>query len=234
MTTATANLATENWAEVARSLESRSPQEILDWATARFSPKLTMATAMGAEGCCLVAMLARTGRPVHVFNLDTDYQFPEAIETRDRLVAKYGVAIENVHASRTKEQIEAEFGPDLWKRDTTLCCRIRKVEPLRETVKGFDAWISAIRRDQTADRAQSQVVEWDPKFQLVKVNPILDWTWKNVWSYIHTNDVPYNPLHDRGYPSIGCWPCTKPVAEGADPRSGRWGGQKTECGLHAR
>lgn len=231
MTSAT---AIDEWAGIAAALETKSPEDILDWATSRFSPRITMATAMGAEGCCLVAMLARIGRPVRIFNLDTDYQFDETIDTKRRLEEKYGIAIESVHAKRTRAEIEAEFGPDLWKRDTNLCCRIRKVEPLRETVSGFGAWISAIRRDQTADRAQSAVVEWDPKFELVKVNPILNWTWKNVWSYIHTNDVPYNPLHDRGYPSIGCWPCTKPVADGADPRSGRWEGEKKECGLHSR
>lgn len=225
---------TDAWRESSTTLEGRSPEEILDWATARFSPRITMATAMGAEGCCLVAMIAKLGRPVRIFNLDTDYQFEETLETKARLEARYGIAIETVRAGRSKAEIEAEFGPDLWKRDTQLCCRIRKVEPLRETVAGYAAWISAIRRDQTPDRAQSATVEWDPKFGLVKVNPLLNWTWKDVWSYIHTNDVPYNPLHDRGYPSIGCWPCTKPVADGADPRSGRWNGEKTECGLHAR
>jgi len=230
----TATISTYALADTAAFLEEKSPEDILDWATSRFSPKLAMATAMGAEGCCLVAMLAKIGRSVRIFNLDTDYQFEETIDTKKRLEEKYGIEIETVRATRTKTEIEAEFGPDLWKRDTELCCRIRKVEPLCETVKGSDAWISAIRRDQTPDRAQSAVVEWDARFQLVKVNPLLNWTWKDVWSYIHTNDVPYNPLHDHGYPSIGCWPCTKRVAEGADPRSGRWGGEKKECGLHSR
>ncbi|MEK7468368.1 MAG: phosphoadenylyl-sulfate reductase [Planctomycetota bacterium] len=230
----TTSIAVGEWTDASASLEGKSPEDILDWATARFSPKLTMATAMGAEGCCIVAMLAKIGRPVRIFNLDTDYQFEETLDTKKRLEEKYGLQIETVRAERTRAEIEAEFGPDLWKRDTNLCCRIRKVEPLRETVKGCDAWVSAIRRDQTPDRAQSAIVEWDARFQLVKVNPLLNWTWKNVWSYIHTNDVPYNPLHDSGYPSIGCWPCTKRVAPGADPRSGRWSGEKTECGLHAR
>ena len=225
---------TDDWNEIARFLEGRTPEQILDWATARFSPKITMATAFGAEGCCLVAMLAELGRPVRIFNLDTDYQFEETLDTRRRLIEKYGVAIEQVHARQSKAEIEAAHGPDLWKRDTDLCCRIRKVEPLRETVKGFDASISAIRRDQTADRAQSQVVEWDAKFSLVKVNPLLDWTWSDVWDYIRTREVPYNPLHDLGYPSIGCRPCTRPVKEGEDPRAGRWNGEKKECGLHAR
>ncbi|MBI2922784.1 MAG: phosphoadenylyl-sulfate reductase [Planctomycetes bacterium] len=220
--------------ESARALDGKSPEAVLEWATERFSPKIAMATAFGAEGCCLVAMLAKIGRPVRIFNLDTDYQFEETLDTRRRLIEKYGVAIESVHARQSKAEIEAAHGPDLWKRDTNLCCRIRKVEPLRETVAGSDAWISAIRRDQTPDRAQSQVVEWDAKFELVKVNPLLHWTWKNVWSYIHTNDVPYNPLHDRGYPSIGCWPCTRPVQDGEDPRAGRWNGEKKECGLHSR
>lgn len=226
--------AIEDLAAVSRSLGGRSPAEILDWATRRYSPGLTMATAMGAEGCCLVAMLASIGRPVRVFNIDTDYQFEETLETKARLEEKYGITIERVHASLTREEIEAIHGPDLWKRDPVACCRIRKVEPLRETVAGAAAWISAIRRDQTPDRAKAEIVEWDAKFDLVKINPLLAWTWKDVWSYIHTHDVPFNPLHERGYPSIGCRPCTKPPAEGADPRSGRWNGERTECGLHAR
>jgi phosphoadenosine phosphosulfate reductase len=193
-----------------------------------------MATAFGAEGCCLIAMIAELKRPVRLFNLDTDYQFEETLDTRRRLIEKYGVTIDQVHARQSKAEIEAEHGPDLWKRDTTACCRIRKLEPLRETVAGYDAWISAIRRDQTPDRAQSAIVEWDAKFGLVKINPLLNWTWKNVWSYIHTNDVPYNPLHDAGFPSIGCWPCTRRVNEGEDLRDGRWNGEKKECGLHSR
>jgi phosphoadenylyl-sulfate reductase (thioredoxin) len=123
----------------------------------------------------------------------------------------------------------------LWGRDPDRCCDLRKVQPLRATLTAFDAWISAVRRDQTPDRADTPVVAWDGKFGLVKVNPLVRWTFDDVREYASTNDVPYNPLHDRGYPSIGCMPCTTPVAPGEDPRAGRWRGrEKTECGLHIR
>ena len=129
----------------------------------------------------------------------------------------------------------AEHGPQLWLQSPDRCCQMRKVEPLRRKLATLDAWIAAIRRDQTPDRAHARKIEWDSKFGLVKVNPICDWSSDMVWDYVRANDVPYNPLHDRGYPSIGCQPCTTPVAHGDDPRSGRWTGlAKTECGLHER
>ncbi|MFN3682061.1 MAG: phosphoadenylyl-sulfate reductase, partial [Nitrospira sp.] len=118
-------------------------------------------------------------------------------------------------------------------RDPDLCCRLRKVEPLIDVLKSFDAWITGIRRDQAPSRAQAGLIEWDAKFGLVKVNPLARWTWSDVWTYITLYEVPYNSLHDRNYPSIGCVHCTKPVKPGEDLRSGRWQGlAKTECGLH--
>ncbi|MBI5286258.1 MAG: phosphoadenylyl-sulfate reductase, partial [Deltaproteobacteria bacterium] len=124
-------------------------------------------------------------------------------------------------------------GDKLWATNPDLCCKIRKIEPLVEALKGLRCWITGIRREQAPTRANTQVVEWDNKFNLVKVSPLVRWTNKDVWDYIHRNDVPYNILHDKNYPSIGCEPCTKPVKPGEDPRAGRWAGQeKTECGLH--
>jgi phosphoadenosine phosphosulfate reductase len=130
-------------------------------------------------------------------------------------------------------EYEAEHGGPLYRIRPDQCCHDRKVLPLRRAVVGYDAWISAIRSDQTSHRAAADIVQWDAKFGLVKVNPLLHWTKRDVWGFIVKHDVPYNPLHDQGYPSIGCWPCTAPVAEGADERSGRWSGSlKKECGLH--
>lgn len=217
------------------TLETKTPQEILRWAVAQYHPKLTMATAFGAEGCVLLAMLAEIEPKVHVFNLDTGYQFPETLELRERIAEKYGIEVEFVRAKESVAEMEARFGGSLYGTRPEECCRLRKIVPLREAIQGWDAWIAAIRRDQTRDRAQSGIVEWDSKFGLVKVNPLANWTKRDVWQYILDNDVPYNPLHDRGFPSIGCAPCTRAVASGQEDRAGRWAGfAKTECGLHTR
>ena len=135
-------------------------------------------------------------------------------------------------AQTVRQQAETE-GDRLWAREPARCCERRKVAPLTAVLAGLDAWVTAIRRDQTAARADAQVVEWDDRFGLVKINPLAAWTKTQVWDYISEHRVPYNPLHDGGYPSIGCHPCTSRVADGEDERSGRWRGQdKTECGLH--
>jgi phosphoadenosine phosphosulfate reductase len=216
-----------------RELEGRTPQQILRWAVEQFHPRLTMATAFGAEGCCILHMLAEIEPGVRVFNLETGYQFPETLELRERIRRRYGIEVELVRPEQTVAEYEEEHGGPLYRIRPDQCCYDRKVLPLRRAVVGHDAWISAIRRDQTADRAVAGVVQWDPKFGLVKVNPLLGWTKREVWAFVVEHDVPYNPLHDQGYPSIGCWPCTHPVAEGADERAGRWAGSaKKECGLH--
>lgn len=223
----------EQIAEANRLLGSESPQAILRWAVRNFYPRLTMATAFGAEGCCLIHMLADIEPRVHIFNLETGYQFPETLELRERIKSRYGIEVEFVRPETTVAEYEAEHGGPLYRIRPNQCCHDRKVLPLRRAVVGFDAWISAIRRDQTQDRAAASVVQWDAKFGLVKINPLLNWTRKDVWAFVTRHDVPYNPLHDRGYPSIGCWPCTQPVADGDDERAGRWAGTlKKECGLH--
>jgi phosphoadenosine phosphosulfate reductase len=225
----------DNLREISNSLEQASPEDILRWAAATYGEKLTMATAFGAEGCVILAMLAEIAPKTHVFNLETGYQFRETLELRERIRERYGIEVAYVRPAETVEEMEARFGGPIYRTRPDECCRIRKVEPLRKAVAGFDAWISAIRRDQTPDRARSGIVEWDGKFNLVKVNPLANWTKEDVWSYIRANDVPYNPLHDEGYPSIGCWPCTRPADPGTDDRAGRWiGFAKTECGLHSK
>src|SRR5438876_6250574 len=215
------------------SLQASTPQEILRWAVETFHPRLTMATAFGAEGCCLIHMLAEIERAVHIFNLETGYQFPETLELRERIKERYGIEVELVRPELTVAEYEAEHGGPLYRIRPDQCCYDRKMIPLRRAVVGYDAWISAIRGDQTPDRGRASVVQWDAKFNLVKVNPLLSWDRKQVWAFIVKHEVPYNPLHDQGYPSIGCWPCTRPVAEGEDERAGRWSGtMKKECGLH--
>ncbi|MBW3622507.1 MAG: phosphoadenylyl-sulfate reductase [Armatimonadetes bacterium] len=219
--------------------EDWSPRDILRWAMETFSPRLGMATAFGAEGCCLLHMLAGlrddTGKDLYIFNLDTGYQFPETLALRDRFQEKYGLTIHLEGHSQSQEEWEAANGGPVWPQDPDRCCHFRKVLPLRGVMERnlFDAWITAIRRDQTPQRATAGIVERDKKFGIVKVNPLANWTKSDVWKFILDNDVPYNPLHDRGYPSIGCWPCTKAVRPGEDDRAGRWSGsQKTECGIH--
>jgi phosphoadenosine phosphosulfate reductase len=220
--------------EAADRLAGAHPQEILSWAVETYFPRLTMATAFGPEGCVILHMLAEINPRVRVFNLDTGYQFPETLELRERIAERYGIEVELVRASSDVAEYEAANGGPVYATDPDRCCHDRKLVPLRRAVEGYEAWISAIRADQSSHRAQARVVGWDAKFDLVKVNPLLNWTKRDVWAFVVTNKVPYNPLHDQGYPSIGCWPCTRAVKPGDDERAGRWAGQaKTECGLHS-
>jgi phosphoadenosine phosphosulfate reductase len=226
-------LSSEAIAAANQQLADASPQEILHWAVDLFHPRLTMATAFGAEGCCLIHMLAEIEPSVHIFNLETGYQFPETLELRERIKDRYGMEVELVRPDLTVAEYEAIHGGPLYASRPDLCCHDRKIVPLRRAVVGYEAWISAIRRDQTVHRAAAGVVQWDSKFDLVKVNPLLRWSQRDVWDFIVKHEVPYNPLHDAGYPSIGCWPCTRSVRAGEDERAGRWAGtQKKECGLH--
>ncbi len=218
-------------------LEKSGPEEILRWAVETYGSGLTMATAFGVEGCVLLAMLSDIpyGRGVRVFNLETGYQFPETLALRETIRERYGIQVEYVRARESVADMESRFGGPIHGVDPDECCRIRKVEPLREALAGHEAWISAIRRDQTADRGRSGIVEWDAKFNLVKISPLANWTREDVWAYVKINEVPYNPLHDRGYPSIGCRPCTRAVESLEDERAGRWASfAKLECGLHSR
>jgi phosphoadenosine phosphosulfate reductase len=224
-----------DWTEANLRLKGASPWEILRWSVETFYPRLTMATAFGPEGCVILHMLAAIEPRVRVFNLDTGYQFAETLELRDRIAEQYGITVELVQPDTTVPEYEARNGGPLYVSNPDQCCFDRKILPLRRAVVGYDAWISSIRADQSAHRARADVVGFDAKFGLVKVNPLLSWTKRDVWAFVVANKVPYNPLHDRGYPSIGCWPCTRTVSAGeSDERAGRWAGQaKTECGLHS-
>lgn len=227
----------EELAEISEMLEECSSEEILSWAVKTYGNRLTMATAFGAEGCVLIAMLAQIegGRDVRFFNLDTGYQFPETLEVREQIRERYGIEVELVRAKESVEAMERRFSGPIHGSQPDLCCGLRKLVPLREALEGYDAWISAIRRDQTLDRRCANVVEWDAKRELAKVNPLARWTERDVWAYIRINEVPYNPLHDQGYRSIGCKPCTRAVHSDEDPRAGRWSNfAKLECGIHSR
>lgn len=223
-----------DWAEANAKLATATPQEILQWAVETYQPRLTMATAFGPEGCVILHMLSEIDPTVRVFNLDTGYQFAETLALRDQIAKRYGIEVELVRPRESVAEFESRHGGPLYVVDSDRCCHERKLVPLREAVVGYDAWISAIRADQSSHRAQAEVVGWDRKFGLAKINPLLRWTKRDVWAFIVTHKVPYNPLHDQGYPSIGCWPCTRAVGQGEDERAGRWAGQaKTECGLHS-
>ena len=225
-------LADEQIAEANKLLQGQSPQGILRWAVETFHPKLMMATALGAEGCCLIHMLSEIEPNVRLINLETGYQFPETIALRERIRERYGMVVEYIYPELTVAEYEEEHGGPLYTIRPDQCCHDRKILPLRRAVVGYAAWISAIRADQTDQRRAAGVVQRDAKFGLIKINPLLQWTRKEVWGFITKHDVPYNPLHDQNYPSIGCWPCTGRAVDG-DERSGRWAGtKKKECGLH--
>jgi phosphoadenosine phosphosulfate reductase len=222
-------------AEVNVRLEHAQPEEIIAWAAQRFGHYLTMATAFGPEGSVIVSILADVAPATYVFNLDTGYQFQETLDMRNRLAARYGVEVDMLKPELTVDEYEAKHGGPLYRTNDKQCCFDRKIVVLNNAVRGKHAWMSGIRKDQTQDRAQNSVVHWDKKFNLVKISPLLNWTKADVWKRILAEDIPYNPLHDQGYPSIGCWPCTRAVADGeTDERAGRWSGKvKTECGLHS-
>jgi phosphoadenosine phosphosulfate reductase len=227
------DLTDEQLKEISLQLESEPPEAILRWALAEFGPAVALATGFGAEGCVLIHMLSSIDKHARIFYLDTDLLFPETYKLREQLEARYGVQIDR-RAARLSLSAQADkHGERLWEQQPDLCCYLRKVEPLREVLSGLGAWITSIRRDQTAARSTAGIVERDRTFGLIKINPVATWSEEQVWSYISEYDVPYNPLYNRGYASIGCMPCTTVVQIGEDARAGRWRGNvKTECGLH--
>jgi phosphoadenosine phosphosulfate reductase len=214
-------------------LETATPEEIVRWAVSTYFPKLTMATAFGPEGCVIIYYLSLIEPRTHVFNLDTGYQFKETLALRDEIKRRYGIEVEYKSAGTSVAEYEAAHGGPVYKTNPDQCCFDRKIVVLRQAAVGFNAWMSGIRRDQSPDRAKAPIVGWDKKFGLVKVSPLANWSKKDVWKLITEKNIPYNPLHDQGYTSIGCWPCTRAVMFGEDERAGRWSGSaKKECGLH--
>lgn len=218
--------------------DSTSPSSVIDWVYETFSDEEVVVTsALGMEGCVLLDLLARLGRRLTIHFADTGFLFPETHALRRQLTARYpDLSLVAVEPALNPDAQAAVHGPALWSRDPDRCCALRKIEPLAPLLSGADAWISAIRRSQSAARADTPLAGWDDAFRVVKVAPLAAWSRRQVLDYVAEHDVPVNPLHFRGYPSIGCTHCTRPV-EGATAgdysRAGRWAGnQKTECGLH--
>jgi len=221
---------------VSQGFEGQSPEAILAYALEQYFPQIILACSFGAEDVVLVDMMSRINPKTVLFYLDTDFLFPETYQVRDQIAARYQLTpsqMVQVKSEYTPEAQAARFGDRLWIQQPDLCCQVRKVDPLTKVLKDYAAWITGIRRDQAPTRAHAGLLEWDAKFGLVKCNPLAAWSQDDVWAYIKTHEVPYNPLHDQHYPSIGCTHCTGPVRPGDDPRSGRWGTMdKSECGLH--
>ena len=217
--------------QAGRDLEGASAQDVLRWAVDTFGDRFVIASSMGDGLLAHLASSVASG--VDVLFLDTGYHFAETIGTRDAVAAVYDVRVRTVLPLLSVAQQDASHGARLYERDPNACCALRKVEPLARGLEPYTAWASGIRRDEAATRRDIGVVEWDAKRSMVKVNPIAAWTSADVDAYVAEHGVLVNPLADDGYPSIGCAPCTRRVAPGEDPRSGRWAGTtKTECGLH--
>ena len=218
--------------------ESTPTDQFIAWTVERFrNRRLVITTSFGMEGCALIDMYAAQGASPTVVYLDTMFLFPETYALRDRMVQRYPlITFVNRGTSLTPEAQEARYGPELWRRDPDQCCRLRKLEPMHRALAGTDVWVTAITRSQGGNRGTIPLIAWDWQYQVVKICPLAGWDRAKTWDYVRTHNVPYNELHEQGYPSIGCTHCTARV-EGAVPaqysRAGRWDGtEKTECGLH--
>jgi phosphoadenosine phosphosulfate reductase len=212
-------------------------RRVLEWAFAVYRDRLALACSFGGpSGLVLVDLLARSGLRAPVYFLDTGLLFAETYALIDHVRERYGIEVEPVRSEFDLEEQSERYGAQLWARDPDACCNIRKVVPQRAFLARFEAWITGIRRDQSATRGETKFVDWDGEpGGLAKVCPLADWSETDVWAYVSKHGVPYNPLHDAGYPSLGCVPCTRRVAAGESARAGRWPGfAKTECGLHVR
>ena len=213
-------------------VDAMSAEDVIGWATGEFGDRLCLTCSWQKQSSVLVHMVSELGVGIDVIELDTHLFFRESYETRDRLVERYGLNLIRPEIATIAEQHRDE-GPNLWERNPDRCCHVRKVEPLLRALEPYDAWISGIRRDQSPSRAETPKLEWSETFAVWKVHPIADWDEKRVWAYIAVNGIPYNRLHDVGYRSIGCIPCTRPVAPDEEERAGRWAGSdKLECGIH--
>ncbi|MCE2929265.1 MAG: phosphoadenylyl-sulfate reductase [Candidatus Caenarcaniphilales bacterium] len=223
----------EEWDKLGEELDSYSAEKVLEEIVKRLSNhgEILFLTAFGPEGCVILEILSKIdqAKQIKIANLDTGYQFQETLELKDKFENKYNLSIQIVSPELSVAEQDERYGKNLFERDPDQCCYMRKLVPLNKLLEGKYAWISSIRKEQTEVRAKSKIIEFDNKFQLGKINPLVNWTKSDVWKYIHENQIPYNLLLDKGYDSIGCEPCTKP---GQD-REGRWAGKdKVECGLH--
>ncbi|MBK5232576.1 MAG: phosphoadenylyl-sulfate reductase [Thermoleophilia bacterium] len=217
---------------IADELEPLSASEVLEWAFKQFGQDMYIACSFQKTSSVVMQLATAINPQARFFYLDTDVLFPETYETRDRLAEHFNVEFERWHNITIEEQA-AEYGDKLWNRDPDACCGLRKVEPMRRALSSVDAWVAGVRRADSATRAKTRKFSWDKKFNLWKLNPLADWSERDVWNHLNEHNVPYNPLHDQGYPSIGCTHCTRPVVPGQSARDGRWSGSgKTECGIN--
>ncbi|WP_462409603.1 phosphoadenylyl-sulfate reductase [Neobacillus sp. Marseille-QA0830] len=230
-------LTYETWNEEEVSdIISQQPDflDILKWAFQEYQDEIVYSCSFGAEGIVLIDLIHKVKRDAQIIFLDTGLHFPETYALIEQVRTRYPSL--NIHMVKPKLSLEEQakqYGGELWKYNPNLCCQMRKVEPLKEALSGAKAWISGLRRDQSPTRSHTQYINKDDKFQKIKICPLVDWTWSDIRTYLDLNQLPYNPLHDLGYPSIGCAPCTQSVGDAGDSRAGRWAGlSKTECGLH--
>jgi phosphoadenosine phosphosulfate reductase len=219
----------------APDLEDSSPREILVWALSAYAGRIALSCSFGGPtGLVALDMALAIDPSVPVYYIDTGLLFPETYALVRRVEERYGVRPVALKSKLSLEQQTQEHGEALWAKDPDRCCELRKVEPQAAFLENYDAWITGIRRDQTAARREVRVVQWDDRLSRVKINPFARWNERMVWAYVHQHGLPYNGLHDRGYPSIGCTHCTRAVRHDESPRAGRWSGSgKIECGLHA-
>jgi phosphoadenosine phosphosulfate reductase len=223
---------------LAQEFESASATEILKWTYEQFGSSAAIGTSFQGAGLVTIHHAVAAGLPLPVFTIDTGVLFPETLELKSRLEDYFGLVIEALVPERTMEQQAQDIAPELWLSNPDLCCTLRKVEPLQKKLNQLDAWIAGLRREQSAGRADVQILElyeFDRlrEKNILKVNPLARWSRDQVWAYIRQHGIPYNPLMDRGFRSIGCYPCTSVVISGQDERAGRWTGfDKNECGIH--
>lgn len=223
-----------------REFERSSPEDILAWASQNLGSSVALATSFQVQGMVLVDMFAKTDPRVRIFTLDTGRLHSHTYDAMEKTREKYDINIEVLFPDTSEvEEMVTSRGVNLFYKSVEnrrLCCQVRKTNPLNGFLKTLDAWITSIRADQTEQRADSTKFEIDYLHgKMLKINPILDWTIDQIWDYVKRNDVPYNKLHDMGYPSIGCAPCTRAIEEGEDPRAGRWWWEQDsdkECGIH--
>ncbi|BAQ12019.1 phosphoadenosine phosphosulfate reductase [Bacillus sp. OxB-1] len=214
--------------------ETKGALEVLEWAYQTYGERLVYACSFGIEGIVLIELISRIKPDAQIVFLDTGYHFKETLETIEKVKKRYpSLRIQMQNPDITVEEQDREYGEDLFKTNPNKCCELRKIIPLQKAIAPSVAWISGLRREQSDTRKNTEYLNLDNRFQKVKVCPLIHWTWKEVWRFVADNDLDYNALHDQGYPSIGCAPCTNRAFSEEDLRSGRWSGTgKTECGLH--
>jgi phosphoadenosine phosphosulfate reductase len=230
-------LTYENWDETKIASFMDSKPDFLDtlkWAYQEYQDDIVYSCSFGAEGIVLIDLIHKVNKQAKIIFLDTGLHFPETYELIEKVMERYpSLQIDMLKPKLNVEEQAKWYGEELWTANPNLCCHMRKVVPLKEALSTVTAWISGLRRDQSPTRSNTQYINKDEKFQKVKICPLIHWSWDEIMTYIQLHQLPYNPLHDQGYPSIGCAPCTHPVSNPGDLRSGRWAGKaKTECGLH--